>query len=63
MSVETMTRKQAEAEREQLTEQMQREYGTTDREELRDLSLSGELTFEQIARVERLDGLDYLLGE
>ncbi|WP_191563454.1 hypothetical protein [Janibacter melonis] len=63
MTVETLTRQQAEAERDHLAHDLADEHGTADREELRDLSLSGALTFEQIARIERLEGLDYLLGE
>lgn len=61
MTVETLTRQSAEAERDDLVVEMRREHGTTDREELRDLSLSGELTFEKIARIERLEDLTYLL--
>lgn len=63
MTVETLTRRDAETERAQLAAEMKREHGTSDREELRDLSLSGDLTFEQIGRVDRLRTLDYLLGE
>lgn len=63
MTVETLTRQEAEAERDQLVRDLADEHGTADREELRELSLSGELTFEQIGRVNRLRTLDYLLGE
>ncbi|MHA7126306.1 hypothetical protein ACRTEC_07980 [Janibacter indicus] len=60
MTVETLTRREAEVEREALVAAMNEAFDTTDREELRDLALSGDLTFEQIASVERLDLLDYL---
>lgn len=60
MTVETLTRQQAEDERDHLASDLADEHGTADREELRDLTLSGALTFEQIARIERLDLLDYL---
>lgn len=60
MTVETLTRPQAHEERAALERCLEAEHGTADREELRDLTLSGDLTFEQIARIERLDLLDYL---
>lgn len=62
MTVETLTKTDVETERAQLEREVAAEHGTTDREDLRDLALSGELTFAEIARVERLDSLDYLLG-
>lgn len=63
MTVETLTRRDAEAEREELVAAMRDAFETTDREELRDLTLSGDLTFEEIGHVDRLRTLDYLLGE
>lgn len=63
MTIETLTRPQAHDERETLERALAAEHGTADRHELRDLALSGDLTFEQIAAIERLDLLDYLTGE
>lgn len=63
MTVETLTYRDAEIERDGLVEQMSADFDTDDREELRDLTLSGDLTFEEIGRVDRLRTLDYLLGE
>lgn len=63
MTIETLTRPGARAERDALAEELKAEYGTAEREALRELTVSGDLTFEQIARVERLDTLDYLLDE
>ncbi|WP_068400306.1 hypothetical protein [Kribbia dieselivorans] len=63
MTVETLTRREAETEREELVDEMRTRFETDDREELRNLTLSGDLNFQQIGRVNRLRTLDYLLGE
>lgn len=63
MTVQTLTRNEAEAERTSLLARLQRKQGTTDRETLRDMSLSGEMTLDEVDDVERVRTLDYLLDE
>lgn len=61
--VQTMTREQAHAERDELVRALVDVLGTSDREELRGMSLRGELAPEDTGRVDRVRVLDYLLNE
>lgn len=58
--IETLTRQEAKAQRDRLVRDLADEHGTADRADLRALALSGELNFEQIAAIERLELLDHL---
>jgi hypothetical protein len=61
--IETPTRAQVADEREDILGRLDRRYGTSDRAQLRDASVSGEMSLEDATLVDRLLGLDYLLGE
>lgn len=58
--IETLTRTEAQEQRGTLERDLAETHGTADRADLRTLALSGDLTFEQIAAIERLDLLDHL---
>lgn len=61
--VQTMTRHEALTERDELLQTITTALGTEDRDELRGMSLRGELTPEDSSRVDRVRALDYLLQE
>ena len=63
MTVTTLTRPEVGKERRDLVVALQRRYGTTDRDELMLIARSGDLTFDEIAQIERLETLDYLSAE
>jgi hypothetical protein len=60
-TVQTLTFDEALIERRELAGALTHDLGTEDRDDLRRMSLRGELTVEDSARVERLRVLDYLL--
>ena len=62
-TVHTPTRQEATDERDRIARALAEELGTDDREELREMSLKGDLTARDSARVERLRELDFLLGK
>lgn len=59
--VHTLTRDEGIAERNALVKALVTAFETDDREELRAMSLRGDLAPEDTARVERLRELDFLL--
>lgn len=59
--VHTLTRDEATAERDALVTTLTAAFETDDRDELRGMSLRGDLAPEDTARVERLRELDFLL--
>lgn len=59
--VHTLTRDGATAERDALVDVLRTAFDTSDRDELRGMSLRGDLAPEDTARVERLRELDFLL--
>lgn len=61
--VHTPTREEATHERDEIARSLVEDFGTDDREELREMSLQGDLSSADSARVERLRELDFLLGE
>lgn len=60
-TVHTLTRDEAIAERDALVGVLDAAFRTLDRDELRGMSLRGDLAPEDTARVERLRELDFLL--
>lgn len=60
-TVQTPTREEANAERDDLARHLVAQTGTDNREELRDMALHGELGPRDAASVDRLRELDYLL--
>jgi hypothetical protein len=60
--IETPTREQVMAEHDEILARLRDRYNTTDTSELRGISVSGEMSGEDAAAVERLLGLDYLLA-
>ena len=59
MRADTYTPEQARAERDRLEALMLNKYGTTSRSELHQITLSGELTWDEISEVERYDTFCY----
>lgn len=63
MTIEALSRDEVRRERQELVREMQEQHGTVDREDLRSISLSGDMTFEQLSRFDRLRALDYFTQE
>lgn len=62
-TVQTPTHQEATTERDEIARALADEFGTDDRDALREMSLQGDLATDDSARVERLRELDFLLGD
>lgn len=63
VQIEELSRDDARRERTQLQQKLSAKYETDVLAELRELSLSGQMSTDEIEMVERLRTLDFLLGE
>jgi hypothetical protein len=62
-TIQHLSREEAVTERGVLLRSLLDRFGTTDRDQLRELSLAGAMSDADIESVERVRSLDFLLGE